>query len=86
MSEKIKAKPFNLDNLNKYTQERDEDFLNVGYDLSKNKDHAVLTVTRIDKDVMRVLSTFYNEDARFIYDLLRGKYLSVKDGICHSKK
>ncbi len=90
MEEKIKAKPFNIekdiDNLNRYIQDRDEDLLNVGYDLSENKDHAALSIVRIEKDVTRVLSTLYDEDAKLMYDLLRGKRPSIEDTVYQLKK
>lgn len=86
MKEKIKAKPFNLDNLNRALQEIDGDLLNVGYDLSENKDHAALSIVRIEKDVTRVLSTLYDEDARLMYNLLKGVRPSVEDVIYQLKK
>ena len=55
---KLKAKPLKLDNLNRYLQEIDGDVLNIGYDLSENKDHAALTVARHEKDLIR-LEEFY---------------------------
>lgn len=79
MEEKIKAKPFNLDNLNRYLQEIDGDLLNVGYDLSENKDHAALTVARHEKDVLRVLSTIYDREAKLMYNLLKGAIPSIED-------
>lgn len=86
MEEKIKAKPFNLDNLNRYLQEIDGDVLNVGYDLSENKDHAALSIVRVEKDVTRVLSTLYDEDARLMYNLLKGGRPSVEDVIYQLEK
>ena len=79
MDEEIKAKPFNLDNLNRYIQEIDGDILNVGYDLSVNKDHAALTVARYEKDVIRVLTTIYDREAKLMYNLLKGVSPSVED-------
>lgn len=79
MEEKIKAKPFDLDNLNKYLQEIDGDVLNVGYDLSENKDHAALTIARHEKDRIRVLSTIYDREAKLMYNLLKGARSSIED-------
>lgn len=86
MKVEIKAKPFNLDNLNRYLQEIDGDVLNVGYDLSENKDHAALSIVRVEKDVTRVLSTLYDEDARLMYNLLKGGRPSVEDVIYQLEK
>jgi len=79
MPAEIKAKPFNLDNLNRYLQETDGDVLNVGYDLSENKDHAALTIARHEKDVIRVLSTIYDREAKLMYNLLKGVRPSIED-------
>lgn len=86
MEEKIKAKPFNINNLNRCLQERDEDALYVGYDLSKNKDHTALIVARHEEDVTRVLSSLYDEDAKFMYNLLRGKRPTIEEFIYQLKK
>lgn len=86
MEEEIKAKPFNIENLNRYLQEFDHDLLNVGYDLSETKDHAVMSVVRSEKDGVRVLSTLQDQDANFMYDLLRGKRPSVDELVYQLKK
>lgn len=79
METKIKAKPFDLNNLNRYFQDTSEDLLNIGYDLSENKDHAALSVVRIEKNITRVLSTLYDEDAKIMYNLLKGHGPSVEE-------
>lgn len=72
--------------LNRALQEIDGDLLNVGYDLSENKDHAALSIVRIEKDVTRVLSTLYDEDARLMYNLLKGVRPSIEDVVYQLKK
>ena len=79
MATKITAKPFNIDDLDKYIENSTEDLLNVGIDLSKDKDHTALTVIRAEKDVIRVLSTLYDEDAKIMYNLLKGRGPSVEE-------
>lgn len=86
MSAEIKEKPFNLDNLNRYLQEIDGDVLNVGYDLSENKDHAALTIARHEKGVIRVLSTIYDREAKLMYNLLKGARPSIEDVVYMLKK
>lgn len=83
---KLKAKLFDSDTLNRYFQENDGDILNVGYDLSENKDYATLTVARYEKDLIRVLSTLYNDDAKLIYNLLKGRRPSVNEIVEQLKK
>lgn len=72
--------------LNRALQEIAGDLLNVGYDLSENKDHAALSIVRIEKDVTRVLSTLYDEDARLMYNLLKGVRPSIEDVIYQLEK
>ena len=72
--------------LNRSLQEIDRDLLNVGYDLSKNKDHAALSIVRVEKDVTRVLSTLYDEDARLMYNLLKGVRPSIEDIVYQLEK
>lgn len=86
MEEKIKSKPFNIENLHRYFQESDHDLLNVGYDLSETKDYAAMSVVRSEKDGIRVLSTLQDQDAKFMYDLLRGKRPSTGDFVYQLKK
>lgn len=83
---KLKAKPLKLDNLNRYLQEIDGDVLNIGYDLSENKDHAALTVARHEKDLIRVLSTLYDEDAKLVYRLLKGIRPSIDELVYQLEK
>jgi hypothetical protein len=68
-----------IDNLNGYLQDIDEDALNIRYDVSENKNHAVLIIFRYEKDVIRVLSTIYDKEARLIYNLLNGALPSIED-------
>lgn len=68
-----------IDNLNSYLQDIDEDALNIRYDVSENKNHAVLIIFRYEKDVIRVLSTIYDKEARLIYNLLNGALPSIDD-------
>lgn len=65
--------------LNRCLWKNNGDVLNVGYDLSENKDHSALSIVRVEKDVTIVLSTFYDEDAQIIYNLLKGVRPSIKD-------
>jgi hypothetical protein len=75
-----------INNLNRYLQDIDEDVLNISYDASENKDHAALIIFRCEKDVTRVLSTLYDEDARLMYNLLKGGRPSVEDVIYQLEK
>lgn len=68
-----------IDNLNSHLQDIDEDALNIRYDLSENKDHAILIIFRYEKDVIRVLSTIYDKEAKLIYNLLNGALPSIED-------
>jgi hypothetical protein len=68
-----------IDNLNSHLQDIDEDALNIRYDLSENKDHAALIIFRYEKDVIRVLSTIYDKEAKLIYNLLNGALPSIED-------
>lgn len=86
MDEKIKAKPFNLDNLNQYLKEPDHDLLNTSYDISESKDHAALSTVRVEKDIIKVLSCFYDEDAKIMYNLLKGICPSIEDVIYQLEK
>ena len=75
-----------INNLNRYLQDIDEDALNISYDVSENKDHAALIIFRYEKDVTRVLSALYDEDARLMYNLLQGGRPSVEDVIYQLEK
>jgi hypothetical protein len=75
-----------INNLNRYLQDIDEDALNISYDVSENKDHAALIIFRYEKDVTRVLSALYDEDARLMYNLLKGGRPSVEDVIYQLEK
>lgn len=75
-----------INNLNRYLQDIDEDALNISYDVSENKDHAALIIFRYEKDVTRVLSTLYDEDAQLMYNLLKGGRPSVEDVIYQLEK
>lgn len=55
-------------------------------DKTQNKDHAALSIVRIEKDVTRVLSTLYDEDARLMYNLLKGVRPSIEDVVYQLKK
>ena len=68
-----------IDNLNSHLQDIDEDALNIRYDLSENKDHAALIIFRYEKDVIKVLSTIYDKEAKLIYNLLNGGLPSIED-------
>lgn len=68
-----------IDNLNSHLQDIDEDALNIRYDLSENKDHATLIIFRYEKDVIRVLSTIYDKEAKLIYNLLNGALPSIEE-------
>ena len=72
--------------LNRYLQEIDGDVLNVGYDLSEKKDHAALTVARYEDDLIRVLSTLYDEDAKLIYRLLKGICPTIEEIVYQLEK
>lgn len=58
-----------------------EDLLNVSYDISEKKDHTALAIFRVEKEGIRVLSTLYDEDASFMYNLSRGRRPSTDDVI-----
>ena len=62
------------------------DLLSVGYDLSESKDHEALTISRIGKDEITVLSFFQDEAARFMYNLMKGYFPSIDDIIFLLKK
>lgn len=53
---------------------------------SHNKDHVALTIVRVEKDVIRVLSSLQDEDARFMYNLMRGYCPSIDEVIFQLKK
>ena len=94
MEEKIKAKPFNEkiffeSNLYRYLKEKrekNEDLINVGYDLSESKDHAAMSIVRCENDGITVLSTFQDEEAKLMYNLLNGVCPSIEDIIYQLEK
>ena len=75
-----------INNSNSHLQDIDEDALNISYDVSENKDHAALIIFRYEKDVIRVLSTIYDKEAKLIYNLLNGAPPSVEDVIYQLEK
>ncbi len=62
------------------------DSLIIGYDISKNKDHESLIISRCEENVMKVLFSFQDEDARFIYNLITGTRPSIDNVIFQLKK
>ncbi|MBS5720576.1 MAG: hypothetical protein KHW57_07940 [Clostridium sp.] len=68
-----------INNSNSHLQDIDEDALNISYDVSENKDHAALIIFRYEKDVIRVLSTIHDKEAKLIYNLLNGALPSIED-------
>lgn len=68
-----------INNSNSHLQDIDEDALNIRYDVSENKDHAALIIFRYEKDVIRVLSTIHDKEAKLIYNLLNGALPSIED-------
>ena len=89
MEEKRKAQPFNEkiffeSNLYRYLKDKskkNEDLINVGYDLSESKDHAAMSIVRCENDGVTVLSTFQDEEAKLMYNLLNGVCPSIEDVI-----